>query len=140
MKQSVSVITLPVETIDRAKRFYCDVLGWSPVFENEEIVFFQFNGFVVGLFLKSSFEKDLNGASKTGTGSFALGHNVGSPAEVDALVAQAISGGATLLRAPAALPWGGYSGYFSCPDGHAWEIAHNPAWPISEEGYVTFGV
>lgn len=139
MKQSVSVITLPVETIGRAKRFYCDTLGWKPVFENDDIVFFQFNGFVLGLFLKSSFEKDMNRPSKTGTGSFALGHNVGSPAEVDAMVEKALAGGASLLRAPAPLPWGGYSGYVACPDGHAWEFAHNPAWPISEEGYVTFG-
>jgi catechol 2,3-dioxygenase-like lactoylglutathione lyase family enzyme len=139
MKQSVSVITLPVVEIDRAKRFYCDTLGWQPVFENEEVVFFQFNGFVLALFLKSAFEKDLNGPSTAGVGSFALGHNVGSPAEVDALMDQAIAGGAALLRAAATLPWGGYSGYIACPDGHAWEIAYNPAWPISEEGYVTFG-
>jgi predicted lactoylglutathione lyase len=138
MKQRVAVITLPVADLGVAKAFYCDGLGWSPVFDDGDVVFFQFNGFVLGLWSKASFEKDVGAASVSHGRTFALGHNVASREEVDHVMQLAESVGAAILKRPVELPWGGYSGNFSDPDGHVWEIAHNPAWDISDEGYVTF--
>lgn len=138
MKQRVSVITLPVANLAASKAFYCDGLGWKPVFDDGDVVFFQFNGFVLGLWSKASFEKEIN-APHVGNGyKMSLGHNVESRAEVDAAMGLAESVGAKVLSAAKALPWGGYSGNFADPDGHVWEVAHNPAWHVSEEGYVTF--
>lgn len=132
------MITLPVANLSIAKAFYCDGLGWSPVFDDGDVVFFQFNGFVLGLWSKASFEADIQ-SSHVGAGyKMALGHNVDSRAEVDDLMRLAERVGAKVLRPATALPWGGYSGNFADPDGHVWEVAHNPAWPISAEGYVTF--
>lgn len=138
MKQRVSVITLPVADLHISRRFYCDGLGWIPAFENDEVIFFQINGMVLALFLKAAFEADLHAAPGAPGHSFALGHNVGSRAEADAVFAEALAAGATAMKAPEPTSWGGYSGYFADPDGHAWEVAHNPFWPISAEGYVRF--
>lgn len=138
MKQRVSVITLPVADLQASRNFYCDGLGWIPEFENDEVIFFQINGMVLALFLKTAFEADLHAALAPQGRTFALGHNVGSRAEADAVFAEALAAGATAMKTPEPTPWGGYSGYFSDPDGHAWEVAHNPFWPISEEGYVRF--
>lgn len=138
MKQRVSVITLPVADLRISRHFYCDGLGWVPAFENDEVIFFQINGMVLALFLKSAFDADLRAAATTTGHSFALGHNVGSRAEADAVFAEALAAGATAMKLPAPTSWGGYSGYFADPDGHAWEVAHNPFWPISAEGYVRF--
>jgi catechol 2,3-dioxygenase-like lactoylglutathione lyase family enzyme len=138
MKQSVSVITLPVADLQLSRHFYCDGLGWVPAFENDEVIFFQINGLVLALFLKTAFEADLQGATLTAGNSFALGHNVGSRAEADAVFAAALAAGARTMKTPRPTSWGGYAGYFADPDGHLWEVAHNPFWPISEEGYVRF--
>jgi predicted lactoylglutathione lyase len=140
MKQRVAIITLPVVDLDIARTFYCQGLGWSPVFENHEIVFFQLNGLVLGLWLKPSFEKDIQAPSVHNGRSFALGHNVDSRDEVEAVITQAHAAGATILREPMTMEWGGCSGYFADPDGHVWEVAFNPAWKISPEGYTSFGV
>jgi predicted lactoylglutathione lyase len=139
MKQRVSVITLPVADVKAARHFYCDGLGWSPAFENDELVFFQINGLVLALFLKSAFEADMQAACATQTNGVALGHNVGSREEADAVFEQALAAGAIAMKPPKPTSWGGYSGYFRDPDGHVWEVAHNPFWPISPEGYVRFG-
>ncbi len=138
MKQQVSVITVPVGDLDVSKAFYCKGLGWTPVFDDGDIVFFQLNGMVLGLWRIESFEKEINSVSARRGRTFALGHNVDSPEAVDKLIGHAWALGAEILRSPRGLPWGGYSGSFSDPDGHVWEVAYNPAWPISEEGYVTF--
>jgi catechol 2,3-dioxygenase-like lactoylglutathione lyase family enzyme len=138
MKQRVAVITLPVTNLDIARKFYCEGLGWTSVFENPEVVFFQLNGMVLGLFLKPSFEKDIQAPSISNARGFALGHNVESRDEVEAAIAQARAAGAIILKEPAAPEWGGYSGYFSDPDGHVWEVAYNPVWKISPEGYTSF--
>jgi len=138
MQQRLSVITLPVADLRRSAAFYCAGFGWTPAFENEEVIFFQLNGFVLSLFLKSAFEKDINARVADGGHAFALAHNVEGRLEVDDVFAQARNAGARILKEPVATEWGGYAGYFADPDGHAWEVAHNPAWPISEEGYTTF--
>jgi uncharacterized protein len=138
MKQRVAVITLPVADLSRAKTFYCEGLGWTPAFENAEVIFFQLNGVVLSLFLKTAFEKDIGADTIAGGYNFALAHNVEHGEEVDVIIAQARNAGARILKEPVTPEWGGYAAYFADPDGHAWEVAYNSAWPISEEGYVTF--
>lgn len=139
MQQQMSLITLGVEDIPRAKAFYENGFGWKPAFEMDHISFYQLNGFVFGLWGKTDLEGDMQRPA-SGTGAFALAHNVSSREEVDAVIAHLLGRGATLLRAPDEPPHGGYRGYVADPDGNAWEIAWNASWPISPEGYVSFGV
>ncbi len=138
MKQRISLVTLATTDLARTLDFYVRGLGWEAAFVNDHVAFFQANGLIVGFFVKDAFEKDMGRPIAMGGASFSLAHNLGSPAEVDAVVEQARAAGATVLKAPVKTFWGGYSGYFSDPDGHVWEIAHNPAWSISPEGHVTF--
>ncbi|MES2288320.1 MAG: VOC family protein [Pseudomonadota bacterium] len=141
MQQQISVITLGIADLARSKRFYGDGFGWTPVFENEEIAFYQMNGLVLGTWLADKLDEDSQRPGKTHTpGAFALAHNVGSEAEVNALIEQLKDAGGTVLRPAGAPPHGGYRGYVADPDGHAWEIAFNPAWKIDANGLVTFGV
>ncbi len=138
MQQQVSVITLGVSDLARSKRFYMQGFGWTPVFENEEIVFYQMNGFVLGTWLAKQLDGDMQRANTPGRAPFALAHNVASREAVQPLMDQLLATGGKLLKAPAAPPHGGFAGYLADPDEHAWEIAWNPAWPISPEGYVKF--
>lgn len=140
MQQQISVITLGVEDLARSKRFYAEGFGWKPVFENEEIIFYQMNGFVLGTWTRSELEGDMNRHGLQRPSAFALAHNVGSPEEVDAVIEALVAAGGTVLREADAPPHGGYRGYVADPDDNAWEIAHNPAWTIDERGLVTFGV
>jgi catechol 2,3-dioxygenase-like lactoylglutathione lyase family enzyme len=140
MQQQMSVITLGIADLPRSLAFYRDGFGWSPVFENSEIAFYQMNGFVLGTWLKAELEKDCQRTDMATPGAFSLAHNVGSEAEVDEVIDKLIAAGGQLLRTGDAPPHGGYRGYVADPDGHTWEIALNPAWPISPEGYVTFGM
>lgn len=139
MEQRLSVLTLGVKDLAQAKRFYVDGLGWQPVYEDSQIVFFQTGGIVFGLFLASELARafDADPAS-FGRAPVSLGHNVGSKAEVDRLVEAAVAAGATLLKPPHDAVWGGYSGYFADPDGFAWEIAWNPAWKLGADGSLRF--
>jgi catechol 2,3-dioxygenase-like lactoylglutathione lyase family enzyme len=138
MQPQISVITLGVADVARAKAFYAQGFGWQPVFENEEIAFFQMNGLVLGLWNKAALESDMN-RSGAPAGAFALAHNVESAALVDAAIARLVAAGATLLRPADAPPHGGYRGYVADPDGNAWEIAWNPAWTVDNAGHITFG-
>lgn len=140
MQQQMSVITLGTIDLVRSKRFYADGFGWTPVFENPEIVFYQMNGFVLGTFLLASLEADMGRAGLVHPGAFALAHNVGTREAVEPLIQQLLEAGGTLIRPADAPPHGGYRGYVTDPDDHAWEIAWNPAWPISPEGYVRFAI
>jgi catechol 2,3-dioxygenase-like lactoylglutathione lyase family enzyme len=140
MPQWLSVVTLGVGDLQASKAFYLDGFGWTPVFENAEIVFYQMNGLVLGTWLKAELERDMQRAGPTGSGAVALAHNVSSEAEVRSLVDRLVGAGGRLLRAPDAPPHGGFRGYVADPDGHAWEIAWNPAWPIDDLGNVTFAV
>jgi len=139
MQQQISVITLGIADLAASKHFYGDGFGWAPVFENQEIVFYQMNGLVLGTWLKAKLEEDSR-RSGLGEGAFALAHNVASPEEVDALIARLVGHGGKALRPADAPPHGGYRGYVADPDGHAWEIAFNPAWTIDAAGHVTFGL
>jgi hypothetical protein len=139
-QQQISVVTLGTSDLAASRRFYAEGFGWAPVFENEEIVFYQMNGLMLGTWLKAELEQDAQRPAGSGPGAFALAHNVGSEDEVTRLVERLEGFGGKVLRAPDAPLHGGFRGYIADPDGHAWEIAFNPAWTISPEGYVTFGV
>lgn len=140
MMNQISVITLGVEDLTLSKRFYVEGFGWNPVFENEEILFYQMNGFVLGTWLRPKLEEDMQRSGLQRLGSFALAHNVASPEHVDHVIEDLVAAGGRILRKADAPPHGGYRGYVEDPDQNAWEIAHNPAWSIDERGMVTFGV
>ncbi len=140
MQQQISVITIGVLDLDRSKRFYTEGFGWTPVFENEEIVFYQMNGFVLGTFKLSSLEQDMGRAGLKSPGAFSLAHNVAVREDVDAVMDQLLLAGGSMLRKADAPPHGGFRGYVADPDDHAWEVAWNPFWPIDENGLVTFGI
>jgi hypothetical protein len=139
MNQSVSLITLGVSDYDRAKHFY-ETLGWSAALEIEETAFFQANGVVLVLWSRSKLAADTGvadvGASWSG---ITLAHNVSSRQAVDAVIEQARGNGATITREPSETFYGGYAGVFRDPDGHAWEIAHNPGFGLTPDGSVVLG-
>jgi hypothetical protein len=133
----VSVITLGVADLVRARRFY-EALGWaSPSVPEDGVVFFQAGGMVLALWGRASLADDSVVPDNGGWGGVTLAHNVGSPGEVDAVLEEARVAGATIGRPGAATFWGGYSGVFIDPDGHPWEVAHNPFWTIGRDGGVT---
>lgn len=140
MQQQLSVITLGVEDIARSRTFYIDGFGWEPVFENDEIIFYQMNGFVLGTWLAAKLEQGMQRRNSDRSGSFALAHNVVSKDGVQPLIDRLVAAGGSLLRKGDEPPHGGFRGYVSDADGNAWEIAWNPAWPIDEQGHVTFAV
>jgi uncharacterized protein len=141
-QRQVAVITLGVGDLARSRRFYSEGFGWEPTFANDEIVFYQMNGCVLATWLATALAADMRRPTPSlGLGgAFALAHNVATQGEVQPLLDRLAQFGGTLLRPGDAPPHGGFRGYVADPDGHAWEIAWNPAWPISPEGYVTFGV
>ncbi len=140
MHQQVSVMTLGVADLARSRRFYGQGFGWTPVFENDEIAFYQMNGFVLGTWLTSKLEEDMGRNGLMSPGAFALAHNVASLEDVQPLIDTLVSAGGTLLRAGDAPAHGGFRGYVADPDDHGWEIAWNPAWTIDARGMVTFGL
>jgi uncharacterized protein len=137
MQQQISVITLGIADLAQSRRFYCDGFGWKPVFQNEDIVFYQMNGFVLGTWLAQQLEGDMRRALAR-PGAFSLAHNVTRAEDVQAVMGRLAQHGGRILRPADAPPHGGMRGYVADPDDHAWEIAWNPAWPISPEGYVRF--
>lgn len=140
MQQQISVITLGVQDLARSKGFYFGGFGWTPVFENAEIAFYQMNGFVLGTWLVQELQKDMQRPAAASAGGFSLAHNVGSADEVNRVIERLAGAGGRILRPGDAPPHGGFRGYVADPDDHAWEIAWNPAWPIDAKGHVTFGV
>jgi uncharacterized protein len=136
MEQRLSVVTLGVHDLARARAFY-EALGWSTrAAPDDDVVFFQAGGLVVSLWSRESLAEDSAVADSGGWGGITLAHNVGSPGEVDAVIAEAEAAGATIGRPGAETFWGGYSGVFIDPDGHPWEVAHNPHWTLEEDGSV----
>ncbi|PWW03330.1 hypothetical protein DFR52_10110 [Hoeflea marina] len=140
MQQQISVITLGIADLARSRRFYGEGFGWTPVFENPEIAFYQMNGLVLGTWLKPELEKDMQRPGLVSPGAFALAHNVGSVEAVNTLIDRLVQAGGRLLRPGDAPVHGGFRGYVADPDDHGWEIAFNPAWAIDENGHVSFGL
>ncbi|WP_159947291.1 VOC family protein [Rhizobium sp. 18065] len=140
MQQQVSVITLGVTDLPRSRRFYTGGFSWGPVFENEDIIFYQMNGFVLATFRLSALEEDMGRIGLCTPGASALGHNVAEKDDVEVVMGRLLGAGGRLLRAADAPAHGGFRGYVADPDGHAWEVAWNPAWAIDARGLVTFGL
>lgn len=135
MEQRISLITLGVADPARSREFY-EALGWSGESPDGDVVFFQTPGMILGLWGRDKLAEDSAVSDTGGWGGVTLAHNVGSPDEVDAVLGEAEAAGATIGRAGAATFWGGYSGVFVDPDGHPWEVAHNPGWILEEDGSV----
>jgi uncharacterized protein len=134
MEQRLSLITLGVRDLGRARAFY-EALGWTTrAAPDDDVVFFQAGGMVVALWDRAELAEDSGVQDGGGWGGITPAHNVRSPAEVDAVIEEARSAGADIVREPAETFWGGYSAAFTDPDGHAWEIAHNPRWTITDDG------
>jgi len=136
MEQRLTLITLGVSDLARSRAFY-EALGWKTGAEpGDDVVFFQAGGLVVALWSRESLAEDSAVTDSGGWGGVTLAHNVRSPAEVDAVLAEAEAAGADVPRHGAETFWGGYSGIFLDPDGHPWEVAHNPHWELTERGEV----
>jgi catechol 2,3-dioxygenase-like lactoylglutathione lyase family enzyme len=136
MEPRVSLVTLGVADLARARAFY-EALGWRGEQPSDDVVFFQAGGMVVALWDREKLAEDSGVEDTGGWGGITLAHNVRSPEDVDAVLAEAERAGATIARAGAATFWGGYSGAFADPDGHPWEVAHNPFWTLREDGSIS---
>ena len=136
MEQRLSLVTLGVSDLGRARRFY-EALGWqSGAAPDDDVVFFRAGGTVLALWGRAELAEDSGVEDGGGWGGVTLAHNVRSPEEVDAVLADAEHAGATITRAAGPAFWGGYTGVFTDPDGHAWEVAHNPHWTFAADGSV----
>jgi catechol 2,3-dioxygenase-like lactoylglutathione lyase family enzyme len=136
VEQRLSLVTLGVADLARARRFY-EALGWTTrAAEDDDVVFFQAGGMIVALWGRAQLAEDTGVEDSGGWGGITLAHNVREPAEVDLALEQARAAGARIAREGAATFWGGYSGVFVDPDGHAWEVAHNPHWTLEPDGSV----
>lgn len=141
MDQRLSLITLGVSDVEAAAAFYRDGLGWTSGGGQEGVIaFFQLNGFIFGLFgAQALADEAAGGAQGSGFGGIALAYNAPSKEAVDALLAEAVKAGGTLVKPAEEVFWGGYSGYFADPDGHRWEVAFNPGWEITSDGRTLLG-
>jgi uncharacterized protein len=128
VEQRISLVTLGVADLARARTFY-EAMGWGGAQQpDDEVAFFQAGGMIFGLWTA------LGGHGAPGV---ELAHNVRSPHEVDSVLAEAQRAGATIVRPAARATWGGYSGAFADPDGYVWEVAHNPDWKLAGDGSVS---
>lgn len=142
MDQRLSLITLGVSNLARAKAFYCDGLGWEPhAASQKSVLFFQLPGIALAIWNRDELAKDA-GIENTDTGfsGISLAYNAPSPKDVDDVLKQVQNAGANITKSGCKTPWGGYSGYFTDPDGHLWEVAHNPFWTIRDDGSIELGV
>jgi hypothetical protein len=137
MEQRLSLVTLGVADLARARRFYEQGLGWRRSNDHAEVAFYQAGGMVVALWGRDALAAD---AQIPGTGSgfagIALAYNTRDKAEVDAVLAEAAAAGGRVVKPAKDTFWGGYAGYFADPDGHLWEVAWNPDWSLAEDGSV----
>lgn len=130
----VSLVTLGVADVARSLAFY-RTLGWDAALETDGFAVLRTTGTWVALYPLPELARDMGDEPPPGTPRrTALAINVETPAEVDAALGEAVAAGGSLLAAAAKAEWGGYTGYFADPDGHAWEVAHNPFWPLDERG------
>ena len=140
MEQRVSLITLGVADVSRAQAFY-EALGWKldggVDDETDHVAFFQGPGMIIALWDRAKLAEDSGVEDAGGWGGITLAYNVRSPEEVDAVLEEARAAGAQVPRSGAETFWGGYSGMFVDPDGHPWEVAHNPRWTVHDDGRTT---
>ncbi len=136
MDARISLITLGVAELDRARRFYRDGLSWPlSSASTDEVAFFRTGGAVLALWPRPLLAADANLPPEgSGFGGIALAHNVATRERVDAVMAEAVAAGGTVLKTPADAEWGGYTGYFADPDGYPWEVAWNPFFPMAPDG------
>ncbi|MFV8834083.1 VOC family protein [Aquisalimonas sp.] len=138
MDQRMSVITLGVSDLARAQAFYETGVGWTLGAAEEDIRFFQLNGLILALYPREALAADAGvPAEGSGFSGVALAYNARSRDEVDRVLALAEGAGGRLVKAAQEVFWGGYSGYMADPDGHLWEVAHNPFWSLDEQGNVS---
>src|SRR3954447_14464128 len=134
--QRVSLVTLGVRDLARARAFY-EAIGWTTRAEpGDDVVFFQAGPLVIALWGRDQLAEDSGVQDSGGWGGVTLAYNVSSSEEVDAVIAEAEAAGATIPRQGAETFWGGYSGVFVDPEGHPWEVAHNPRWTVHDDGSV----
>ncbi|GAA0785194.1 VOC family protein [Marinobacterium sediminicola] len=139
MQQRVSVITLGVEDLDRARAFY-EFMGWKAGVCEGQIVFFQLNGLVLALYPREALAADAEmECAPPGFAGITLAYNTASIEETDVILSRAIEAGGQLVKPAQKVFWGGYSGYFRDPDGHLWEVAFNPFWRLDEQGNLHLG-
>jgi uncharacterized protein len=137
MDQRISLITLGYDDYDRARAFYA-AMGWTDaVAPDDEVVFFQAGGMVLALWDRAKLAADSVMQDNGGWGGITVAYNVGSPEDVDAVLADAKAAGGSVARPGTKTPWGGYSGIFVDPEGHPWEVAHNPGWTLRDDGSVS---
>jgi catechol 2,3-dioxygenase-like lactoylglutathione lyase family enzyme len=136
MRPRISLITLGYADFDRARGFY-EALGWAGESPDGEVVFIQAGPMILALWDRAKLAADSTVADSGGWGGVTLAYNVASPAEVDAVLDEARAAGATIGRPGAPTDWGGYSGIFIDPDGHPWEVAHNPYWTLGADGSIS---
>jgi hypothetical protein len=146
MDARITVVTLGVSDLARSRRFYVEGLGWAASSSSSgDIVFIDAGGVVLALYPRALLAADARvddggggggGGGGSGFGGITLAQNVRSPQDVDAALLAASRAGATILKPAEKAFWGGYSGYFADPDGHPWEVAHNPHWTLDDEGRV----
>ena len=132
--QRVTLITLGVTDLARSQAYY-GALGWVPAKTTPGAVFYDLGGLKLGLFGLDPLAADQGRPGVAlGTGAMSLAQNFDTPEAVDAAYAEALAAGARALKSPKKVFWGGYSGYLADPDGHVWELAHNPFWPLDADG------
>lgn len=139
MPPRLHIVTLGVHDFDRALRFYRDGLGWTPSAASQgDIAFFDAGGVVLALHPRESLAADATvaPAAMAGFNGVTLAHNVASREAVDAVFRAVAAAGATVIKAPEEVFWGGYSGYFADPEGQLWEVAHNPFFPFDDAGRI----
>lgn len=138
MDARISLVTLGVADLDRARRFYAEGLGWPlSSASTDEVAFFQTGGAVLALWLRQRLAEDAGlPLASQGADGIALAHNVATREQVDATLAEAAAAGATILKPAEDAAWGGRSGYFADPDGHLWEVAWNPGFPLQPDGTI----
>jgi catechol 2,3-dioxygenase-like lactoylglutathione lyase family enzyme len=131
--QRLSLITLGVADVKRSRTFY-EALGWEGRSPDGDVIFFQAGGMIVALWDRAKLAEDSGVSDPGGSSGFTLAYNVSSPAEADAVAEEVGAAGGTVTREPSETFWGGYSFAFTDPDGHPWEVAHNPHWTITADG------
>lgn len=137
MEQQISLITLAIKDVSKSKKFYIDGFGWQPIYQTNDTLLYQMNGFTLSTWLKKELEQDVQQTISLSNEGITLAHFVSSSIEVQKLIDHLSSYGGTILRNADSPAHGGIRGYIADPDFHIWEIVWNPNFIISENGWFT---